>query len=144
MRKLINTEERTDTVYQEDDIKVLVEKYIGNKDQETYYKNLASAENTQIKEMMATLNINKVDTSMGSAIVSEQKRENFIEDLLIDFLKKNGKADGIVKTKEYVDYDALESAIYNEKIPTDMLSAMAVCKEVKTVKVLRIKKRGEK
>lgn len=144
MRKLINTEERTDTVYQEDDIKVLVEKYIENKDQETHYKNLASAENTQIKEMMATLNINKVDTAMGSAIVSEQKRENFIEDLLIDFLKKNGKADGIVKTKEYVDYDALESAIYNEKIPADMLSAMAVCKEVKTVKVLRIKKKGEK
>ena len=129
--------------YQNDDLKILVEKYIENKDHETYYKNLASAENTQIKEIMAELKIDKIDTSRGSAIVSEQKRENFIEESLIDFLKKNGKADGIVKTKEYVDYDALESAIYNEKIPTDMLSAMSSCKEVKTVKVLRIKKKGE-
>ena len=68
-----------------------------------------------------------------------RKTETFIEDKLIDFLKANGVADKIVKTKEYVDFDALESAIYHEVIPTDVVKEMASCKDVKVTKVLRIK-----
>lgn len=125
--------------YTEAELISIIESYIGNKAKEDEYKKKASAENTQIKSIMSELNINSCATSLGIASISSQKRENFIEDKLIQYLKENNAGDEIIKTKEYVDFDALESAIYNERIPTDVVKGMASCKEVKTISVLRIK-----
>jgi hypothetical protein len=69
------------------------------------------------------------------------KSETFIEEALIEFLKKNNVASDIVKTKEYVDFDALESAIYHERISPELVKEMASCKETKTTTVLRIKQK---
>ena len=111
---------------------------------EKIYKDNASAENTLIKEMMHSLNINEFSTNAGTAKITEQTKETFIEDALIEFLKKNDIANDIVKTKEYDDFDALESAIYHEKISQDLVKQMTSCKETKTTTVLRIsKKKGE-
>lgn len=144
MRRKINTEEvlpESNTSSQDEVLKGLVESYIENKDSESYYKDLASSENTQIKELMRSMGISECESSMGTAVMSEQNRETFIEEALIEFLKNNNIATDIVKTKEYVDFDALESAIYNEKISPDLVKQMASCKEVKTTTVLRIKKK---
>ena len=144
MRKAINTEVTKEVPNNnQSDLKEIVESYIYNKDKEAFYKKQASSENTQIKAIMEDLNIDKFDADTGSAIISERTSEDFIEYKLIDFLKKNGVADGIIKTKEYVDFDALESAIYHETIPTEIVREMASCKEVKVTKVLRVKKKGE-
>ena len=145
MRKVINTEiaPENNLVVPNDDLAKLIESYILNKENEKIYKDNASAENTQIKEIMHSLNINEFSTNMGTAKITEQTKETFIEDALIEFLKTNNIADDIVKTKEYVDFDALESAIYHEKISQDLVKQMASCKETKTTTVLRIKKKGE-
>ena len=50
---------------------------------------------------------------------------------------------GIIKTMEYVDTDALESAIYEGKIPNEILQAMGECKETKTTVALRCTKAKE-
>lgn len=123
----------------------IISSYITNKDLEKEYKDLASAENTRIKSIMETLNISECadKDGMNLAVVSEQKKETFIEDRLIQFLKDNGYAKDIVKTKEYVDMDALESAIYHNEIPESVVKEMQDCKEVKITKVLRIKKKGD-
>lgn len=143
MRKQINTEvvPENNPGVQNDDLTKLVESYIENKESEAYYKDLASSENTQIKEVMHELNLTEFSTSMGTATISEQTRETFLEDKLIEFLKTNNVANDIVKTKEYIDFDALESAIYNEKIPTELVKQMEDCKEKKVTTVLRIKKK---
>lgn len=145
MRKAINTEvvPENNLVVPNDDLAKLIESYILNKENEKIYKDNASAENTQIKEIMHSLNINEFSTNMGTAKITEQTKETFIEDALIEFLKTNNIADDIVKTKEYVDFDALESAIYHEKISQDLVKQMASCKETKTTTVLRIKKKGD-
>lgn len=145
MRKAINTEiaPENNLVVPNDDLAKLIESYILNKENEKIYKDNASAENTQIKEIMHSLNINEFSTNMGIAKITEQTKETFIEDALIEFLKTNNIADDIVKTKEYVDFDALESAIYHEKISQDLVKQMASCKETKTTTVLRIKKKGD-
>lgn len=119
----------------------LVSDYIFNKDREKEFKDAASAENTEIKAIMNELSIDKFDTDDGSVSLSERVTEDFIEDKLIEFLKTRNLADDIVKTKEYVDFDALESAIYHEKIVGDDLKDMAECKEIKKTQVLRIKKK---
>ena len=143
MRKQINTEvvPENNPGVQNDDLTKLVESYIENKESEAYYKDLASSENTQIKEVMHELNLTEFSTSMGTATISEQTRETFLEDKLIEFLKTNNVANDIVKTKEYIDFDALESAIYNEKIPNEIVKQMEDCKEKKVTTVLRIKKK---
>ena len=125
------------------DLRVLVDSYIKNKDIEKKYKDLASAENTEIKAVMQELKLDKYEANTGSVTLSERVTEDFVEDKLIEFLKGRGIADGIVKSKEYVDFDALESAIYHEKISGDNLKDMAECKEKKVTQVLRIKKKGD-
>ncbi len=119
----------------------LVSDYIFNKDREKEFKDAASAENTEIKAIMNELSISKFATEDGSVSLSERVTEDFIEDKLITFLKTRNLADDIVKTKEYVDFDALESAIYHEKIVGDDLRDMSECKSVKTTQVLRINKK---
>lgn len=119
----------------------LVTDYIFNKDKEKEFKDAASAENTEIKAIMNEFKMSSFETDSGSVTLSERTTEDFIEDKLIEFLKTRNLADDIVKTKEYVDFDALESAIYHEKIAGDDLKDMASCKEVKTTQVLRIKKK---
>lgn len=143
MRQQINTEivQESNPSTPNNDLTTLVESYIENKEQESYFKDLASQENTQIKEMMHSLNINEYSTPSGTATITEQKRETFLEDKLIEFLKTNNVADDIVKTKEYVDFDALESAMYHEVIPLELIKQMDSCKEKKITTVLRIKKK---
>lgn len=145
MRKLIDTEVTPNDKISDltDDLATLIENYILNKENEKIYKDNASVENTQIKEIMHSRNITEFSTNSGTATITEQQKETFIEDALIEFLKKNNIADDIVKTKEYVDFDALESAIYHEKISKDLVKKMASCKETKTTTVLRIKKKGD-
>ena len=146
MRKLIDTEVTPNDKISDltDDLATLIESYILNKENEKIYKDNASVENTQIKEIMHSRNITEFSTNSGTATITEQQKETFIEDALIEFLKKNNIADDIVKTKECVDFDALESAIYHEKISQDLVKKMASCKETKTTTVLRIsKKKGD-
>lgn len=146
MRKLIDIEVTPNDKISDltDDLATLIESYILNKENEKIYKDNASVENTQIKEIMHSRNITEFSTNSGTATITEQQKETFIEDALIEFLKTNNIADDIVKTKEYVDFDALESAIYHEKISKDLVKKMASCKETKTTTVLRIsKKKGD-
>lgn len=148
-RKNFLEESATDTAKSQNlmpssSLKSLVESYIVNKQKEDDFKKKASAENTQIKELMHEYNLTEVSTDLGTAKITEQEKVTFIEEKLIEFLKTNDVANDIVKTKEYVDFDALESAIYNEKIPADLIKEMSSCQEKKITTVLRIsKKKGD-
>lgn len=124
-----------------DALNFLVRDYIANKDKEKEYKDMASAQNTEIKVIMNEHKLKEFKTESGSVALSYRTTETFIEDKLIEFLKSHNVANDIVKTKEYVDYDALESAIYHEKISEDVLKDMASCKETKVTEVLRINKK---
>lgn len=119
----------------------LIPSYIANKDKEKEYKDAASAENTEIKELMNVAKLSKFSTDEGSVTLSERVSEDFVEERLIEFLKKNNCGADIIKTKEYVDFDALEYAIYHETIPTEIVKQMASCKEKKVTQVLRISRK---
>ena len=131
-----------------DELSRIISSYITNKDLEKEYKDQASVENTRIKSIMEQLNITECESSDGLnlAKVSEQKKESFREDELIEHLKQNNVADDIVKTKEYIDYDALENAIYKETISSDIVTGMNAFKDIVVTKVLRISKnkKGDK
>ena len=134
----INTLTETEV---QDKLTHLINDYIINKEHEKEFKDAASVQNTQIKVIMSEMDISEFETDAGKVTLSDRKTEDFNEDMLIEFLKNRNIASDIVKTKEYVDFDALESAIYHEKIAGDNLRDMESCKVVKVTQVLRINKK---
>ena len=125
------------------ELKELIPVYYDNKQNLDYYKKQCDAENAEIKKMMAEQKIKdfEVDGIVAKYVI--QNKEKMNEDALLKLLKENGYTD-VIKTKEYVDMDALENALYHDTIDKDTVIAMDKCREVQEVIQLRISKKKEK
>lgn len=119
----------------------LIDAYALNKNELDSYKKICDAENAEIKALMTELELDKASTEDYTATLSIQHRETMDEDKLLEVLRNAGYADIVIRTKEYVDMDLLESAIYHDMIDKETLFAMQRCKEVKEVQTLKISKR---
>lgn len=122
------------------DLDSLIPRYAENKSILDDYKKICETENKQIKELMEE---GSYEAGGYKATKSVQTRESFNEDKLLDLLRQYDVGD-IIKTKEYVDMDALESAIYKGKIDKELLLAIDKCRESKEVITLRVSKIKEK
>lgn len=122
----------------------LIPQYAANKREKDSYEKLCAAENTQIKAIMQNFAVQHYEAGGYKAVYSIQRRESVDEEMLIDVLKRNDECEGIIKTKEYIDFDALENAIYHNRIPEDILAKMAEATEVKEIPTLKITKIKEK
>ncbi len=129
----------------ESELIALIPQYVANKTELDGYKKICEEENSKIKDLM--LNLNLDETQSGNYIAKRvvQKRENFNEDMLLMIAHHYGIPE-IVKTKEYIDFDALENAIYTGNISKEILTEINKAREVKEVVTLRIArvKEGEK
>lgn len=89
------------------------------------YKTAESAKtmyNGMLKTLLTENEISKYTTSDGIKVsLSTSNKPTFCEDLLIAHLKQLN-IPNIVKTKEYVDMDALEDAIYNGFVTPESLA----------------------
>ena len=103
------------------------------------HKKVADKANKEIKEIMAEQGITEFATNGLVATVSVSERVDLMEDILIEKIKELG-IKGIIKTKEYVDMDALETALYNGLINPAMLAQAQTKKEVVTLRVRQEKK----
>ena len=121
------------------ELEKLVTEYAEVKKQENEISKRSKELNAKIKKIMQTDDIDEVETSSGTARLQERKSEKFDEENLIEFLKASGKARGLVKKKEYLDFDALESAIYREKFDQETLAKLNDFKIVNTTYALTIK-----
>ncbi len=119
----------------------LIDAYALNKNELDSYKKICDAENAEIKALMTELELDKASTEDYTATLSIQHRETMDEDKLLEVLRDAGYADIVIRTKEYVDMDLLEAAIYHDRIDKETLFAMQRCKEVKEVQTLKISKR---
>lgn len=119
----------------------LIDAYALNKSELDSYKKLCDAENTEIKALMTELELNKASTKDYTATLSVQHRETMDEDKLLEVLRNAGYSALVIRTKEYVDMDLLENAIYHDKIDKETLLAMQRCKEIKEVQTLKISQR---
>ena len=120
----------------------LIPQYAENKSMLDDYKKICDEENKQIKDMMEE---GSYEAGGWKATKSVTTRDSMNEDKLLDVLKKAGFTQtSIIKTKEYVDMDELESAIYNGLIEKDILLEIDKCRESKEVITLRISKVKEK
>ena len=124
-------------------LETLIPIYYDNKQNLDFYKKECDAQNAEIKKLMAEQDIKEAEFLGIVAKYVIQKKESFNEEALLKLLKDNGYTN-VIKTKEYVDMDALEDALYHDTIDTDTIVAMDKCKEVKEVVQLRISKKKVK
>lgn len=134
------------------DLEELIPSYFQNKSELDDYKKICEQENSLIKIKMNELCTDKFETGVYVAKKVTQHRETINEEALLKLLKDtviflpdsvapvaiSGAIPGLIKTKEYIDMDVLEDAIYNGKIPEDVVASMASCKEVKDVETLKV------
>lgn len=121
----------------------LIPVYAENKADLDKIEKMCKSQNAEIKKHMEDLGEDE-HTAGGYTvkyIVSE--RESINEDRLLEILKKH-EIPCVIKTKEYVDMDALESYLYNVVMSDEMAADMASCREVKEVVQLRISKAKKK
>ena len=121
----------------------LIPVYAENKADLDKIEKVCKNQNAEIKKHMEELGEDE-HTAGGYTvkyIVSE--RESINEDRLLEMLKKH-KVEGVIKTREYVDMDALEGYLYNVVMSDEMAADMASCREVKQVVQLRIAKEKKK
>lgn len=119
---------------------VLIPQYAHNKAEMEDYTKICKRENLQIKDIMVDLALPSYETEGYKVTCSHSTREKIDEDMLLDILKQNGEYEDIIKTKEYIDFDALENAIYKNLIPEDVLLQFDKARELKDVVTLRVSK----
>ena len=120
--------------------------FAANKFSENTLSKLNKDANTQIKKAFAVLGINEYSVGKYVAKLSTSVSESLDEERLLELLKEviKDKIPGSIKTKEYVDMDVLESAIYHDNIPEEVVLQMDNCK-IRTEKTaLRVTTRKKK
>jgi len=120
------------------------------------YKKITDKENAEIKAIMLSEKIPSKEVGEYKATCTVSNRETINEEVLLDIIKHavgtnsvmlSSPDFGIIKLKEYIDFDALEKAIYDGKIPDETVLEMDKAKESKEVVTLKVtklkKKKGE-
>jgi hypothetical protein len=126
-------------------LEALIPKFAENKSQLDKYEKLCEADKTEIKQTMADYALQRYETDNYTATRSVSERESFNEAMLLDIVRAFDTPElGLIKTKEYVDFDALEAAIYNDRLGKDNLLDIQKAKETKIVVTLRVSKKRKK
>ena len=120
-------------------LEALIPQYAKNKFELDSYKKICDKENAEIKSLMLNNDMQEASAGGYTAKLIIQHRDSMNEDKLLEIAHNFGISE-IVKTKEYIDFDALENAIYNNLISQEVLLEMDKAKETKEVVTLKIGK----
>ena len=116
----------------------LIPMYALNKSELDSYKKICDEENAQIKKQMLDLGTDEYTAGVYTAKRTVSTRESINEDKLMMVLLKHG-IKGVIKTKDYVDMDALENYLYNNEMTSSLAADLESCKTVTEVVTLRVK-----
>ncbi len=122
------------------ELEKLIEDYGKKKERLDLLKKQVDSTNTRIKALLTKNDLDSFESDNYKVNYQVRKSESLDEQGVIEILKEN-KIRGIVKSKEYVDEDALENAIYNGKIEANVLKEINDCKVVKESYALTIKEK---
>ena len=125
------------------DINKIIDLYKESKDKENALKKSNTEMGNNIKSYFQTNGIDKVDTDKYTATVTTSTSESLNEDLAIEIIKENlggAMLATVIKTKEYIDEDALEKLVYNGDFD---ITKLAKAKITKTTSTLRVSKKKE-
>lgn len=118
----------------------LIPQFAESKELSDKWTKVCESYKQDIKDIMADLVIQH--RTVGDYTVKRvvQEKQSFNEPLLIEIIKRIAPDLGLIKTKEYVDMDALEAAIYNDELSKEDLLEIQKAKDTKLITQLRISK----
>ena len=120
-----------------------IDEYKESKDKENALKKANNALSENIKSYMHEHDMISADSDKYTATLTKTDKESLNEDLAIEIIKENlGGAllASVIKTKEYIDEDALEKLVYNGDFDINKLAKAKIVKSTFTLRV--IKKKG--
>lgn len=119
-----------------------IDEYKESKDRENALKKANNALSENIKSYMHEHNISSADSDKYTATLTKTDKESLNEDLAIEIIKENlGGAllASVIKTKEYIDEDALEKLVYNGDFDINKLAKAKIVKSTFTLRVTKKK-----
>ena len=127
-------------------LKELVKSYGEMKQIVDGYKKPIEEANKEIKSIMSSKNLSEFESGGFKAKYSVSVSEGFDESKLIKVIKdtlapEDPKLKEIIKTKEYVDMEILEDAIYNGIIPAAKLQSCKTRTETPRLTITKIKEK---
>ena len=125
------------------DINKIIDLYKESKDKENALKKSNTEMGNNIKSYFNTNGLDRVDTDKYTATVTTSTSESLNEELAIEIIKENlggAMLATVIKTKEYIDEDALEKLVYNGDFD---ITKLAKAKITKTTSTLRVSKKKE-
>ena len=128
---------------QEERLNQLIPTYAEDKNKLDAYKKACEEENNEIKQLLKELELDEWQAGEYSVKYIVQHRETMNEEKVMAILRKYD-IPGIIKTRSYVDFEALESAIYLDRVPEVAVAEMQAAKEVKLVETLKLSKKKTK
>ena len=124
-------------------IKQLIDDYQENNSTAKQYKDKAEELGGQIKTYFANNNTNTESSDNWVAKVTITQKETLDEVRAIEVLKESltdDKFNEVVKTKFYIDEDALEKLVYNGEFDISLLEPCKVLgKKVETLRITKKK-----
>lgn len=123
------------------ELKNLIDSYGESKNEENTIVKRNKERNAQIKQLFLNNDISSFETDLFIATVSQTEKQSLNNELALSILKESldeNELTSVVKTKEYIDEDALEKLVFNGQFDISKLKR-AVDKKI--VSNLRIKKR---
>ena len=117
----------------------LIPQYAFNKGELDSYTKLCKEENERIKAQLVELG--EDEYSAGGYTVKRivAVKESMNEAKLLEVLRQNG-IDAAIKTKEYVDMDALEAYLYNNAPSAELARQLEGCRTTSETVQLRLSK----
>ena len=117
----------------------LIPRYALNKNELDSYTKLCKEENEQIKAALVELGENEYSAGGYTVKRIVATKEAMNEAKLLEVLRQNG-IEAPIKTKEYVDMDALEAYLYNNIPSADLARQLESCRTTTETVQLRLSK----
>lgn len=124
------------------DLSKIIDEYKESKDKENALKKVNNELNENIKSYMYEHNMNSADSEKYTATLTKTDKEFLNEDLAIAIIKENLEGallNTVIKTKEYIDEDALEKLVFNGQFDISKLQKAKITKTSYTLRVTRRK-----
>ena len=122
----------------------LVPNYIKNNTECNAIKKLVSKDSSEIKEIMTSLKLDDFNGVDGYSVSITHIDKSYMDtEKLLNFIKANFSKElqeRVIKTREYVDEDVLESIMYKNEIDEKTVADMSKCMVEKEELRLNIKK----
>lgn len=124
------------------DLSKIIDEYKESKDKENALKKVNNELNENIKSYMYEHDMSSADSEKYTATLTKTDEESLNEDLAIELIQENLEGallNTVIKTKEYIDEDALEKLVFNGQFDISKLEKAKITKTSYTLRVTRRK-----